>query len=253
MSRLTKETVIYGCAIDVYNIGHQKFKLRIKPDVQEEYALLFRHRWYVDNPLLTEDEDAFDVDISVCPADETSGWTPIELETLEELREELEVPTVTEGNVQAFDDFSLGTFARLRGSDYVAGLRHHELMAQQSDFETPEDFMAALDSLPKITKLWRYHQETRPQFWCDAKHGAWPERGCSLYSIRLPSANRSNSQPGNFKHPVILIENNSQPSNILRLKDNLACIKGWKCHSPSGAADMCSRLVGAGSHVLGKH
>ena len=72
---------------------------------------------------LEEDEDMFDVDISVCPIDEKSGWTSIELENLEEFRKELELPTVTKDNIQAYDDLSLGTFARLRGSSYVAGLR----------------------------------------------------------------------------------------------------------------------------------
>ena len=134
--------MIYGCAIDIYNKGHPKFKLKIKPEVQEEYASLFkydkplsvsnyrlsviqncRHRWHVDNPLMTEEDDPFDVDISVCPKDESSGWTEIELEHLEDHRAELELPTVTDGNIQAFDDMCLGTFGRTRGSHYVAGLR----------------------------------------------------------------------------------------------------------------------------------
>ena len=72
--------------------------------------------------------------------------------------------------------------------------RHFEIIQSLEDFDNSDDFMAALDSLPKKTKVFTYHQKQAPANW-DSKYGAWPARGCRLYSIRLPSANRSNTQP----------------------------------------------------------
>ena len=72
---------------------------------------------------MTDVEDPFEVDIDICPPDTSSGWSQIDLENLDELREELQIPVVTENNIEAYDDLGIGTFARVRGSDYVAGLR----------------------------------------------------------------------------------------------------------------------------------
>lgn len=78
---------------------------------------------------------------------------------------------------------------------------------------------------------------------------SWPEEGVWIYTLAMPSANRSNTQKQNMKHPMLLVS--EYPSDRLGLKGAFRHILGWRCSTPnSKVPDQCSRVPGTGAHVM---
>ena len=118
-------------------------------------------------------------------------------------------------------------FRWLRGSQYVVHLRQHELMEKemQVEFETAEEIVEEMKTMPKLTKLLTYQLIDAPEFWSAEKFGPWPSGGCRLYGIRFPSANRSWTAEMNKKHPLLLVS--TEPSGILELKGEFTVNFEW--------------------------
>lgn len=110
-ARLSRDTIVYGICINVYNVSHAKFKIKYATEEQQRfYARLVKTRWLASNPLDYKDA-VYEVDISCVPANESDGWTEIELKDLEDMRKDLQLPELpVEDYIEALNNFCLGTY-----------------------------------------------------------------------------------------------------------------------------------------------
>ena len=142
----------------------------------------------------------------------------------------------------------MGTYKPNNAGKYHVLAKRKELNQNLQEFESHADFVAALKANPKPQnlRLWVRHLTQRPDDWNFDLFGTFPEQGLLAVYARLPSSNKTMSNPQNDKHVCIFFAN--EPNSKLQLKLEVNQIFGWYCRTKS--ADTCNRYMSTGCHVM---
>lgn len=258
---MSKIQVLFGSTVAIFNLCHRKFNIKFVDDEgQKMLAQLVLQRLNLGNPLDCP-EVVFPFSLKTYPRADDKNWQTVLLKDFDEAKKTLPIPIpiLKEEHFEAaMTNWTMGNYRLLRAIQYILVARRRELNAitkppkKRGDakeppcgFATYQDYLLALSRRPENLELRIRHLEEKPDTWDEEYFGIWPSGGLLFVRCRLPSANRSESNPTYDKMPLLAFSK-TDPGH-LGLIHELRFLAGWRCHTPAkGVIDQCSRIMGTG-------
>ncbi len=159
------------------------------------------------------------------------GWKKVEHYKV--LQEKYLFPKLTEDTFQQIYEVTSSVHALKKGLKVASNLRRKEVDRMDPDeIATFEEYKNLLTSANNDLTVAVLKIETAPESYIEKeKEGllpAWPGKGYAV-QIKCPPSNKSDSQPSNYRNPVIFILEKEEP-NPLNCSDVFKRIGAIHCY-----------------------
>ena len=227
--------LIWLAAVSHFNQFHPKFNIKFVNDQEQiRLAMLIKHRLNITN-FLHDPSITLPPHVLQFPSARSIHWNNIVVRDIGQLRASLGLPSVS---VEDIYEFTLGPYLVRRGCSYITHCKQLEVSSQMEQFSSIAEYWETVKELPATTPVYFTNVNEIPNGWNSDNYFPWPESGVTIVTMKLPSANRTNRNPGNLKRPILVFAESCAPrngefENYLGFTGPLAKLCGWTCGTAS--------------------